>query len=773
VTTSPHIEAVRSSGSPSQQSIHANTGAGTQRFAVSIDPVNLIKQHLLLLILSIFVGTGVGVGSYYAFMRFYPLYRGEISFEFVAQLEDPAAQNTTVGAGGESEIERFIGTQQLRLLSEDVLQQAVNDPQVRDQTRWANQFKSSSGLYNTVEATMELGKIVTAFAVPDTNVVQLRVVSHVPADVATIANAIAGVYLQKIQNSGRISSIDIEESLTNRLNAVREERRLIENRMERLILDNKLVSLNAADSAESTTIRLLLPQMQEIQYELESNRSLLEGWVEQLNAPGGAVYPEDVRLLVKQEPVIQDLNLLVSRTEAELRSSERNFGPNHMQSRKLTRDLESYKERKRAEQEFLMAEIFQDQLDGIQTRIRQLEASEADFLTSLEETSRKLSDIKAILNQYDQDKDEYDRLAEQENLISVQLGQARAIDQRDTANRVTQLNTATQPSQPIFPDILVMTPAGVVLVGGLAFGLIVLKEITEQRVRGPADIAVIPRVRVLGVIPDSAEDSTQPARLERAVFDTPNGILAESFRQLRNTLCKVMNQLDAKVVVCFSGIPGSGASTVIANLASSMALCEMRVLIIDANFRRPAVHKIFGVDENSPGLGTLLTDTVTFDEAVQATDIHGLHLLTAGPEECRMAERLVSPQMHNVLDTIRSRYDVILIDVPPAIVSSDTMTLVGIADCAVLVARAYGEKRGLVARLRNQVEESHTEFAGVIVNAVRSSAGGYYKQNYKTTHDYLNNQSSRRSDSKRVQDDVPPPGVHVNGTVHYDNEEDS
>ena len=157
---------------------------------------------------------------------------------------------------------------------------------------------------------------------------------------------------------------------------------------------------------------------------------------------------------------------------------------------------------------------------------------------------------------------------------------------------------------------------------GLVFGVIVLKEVTEQRVRGPADVAIIPRVRILGVIPDSAEDPTKPARIERASHDKPNGVIAESFRQLRTSLLKYLHQKDATTVVIFGGNPGSGASTVIANLASSIALCEKRVLVIDANFRRPSLHRIFGVDEQAPGLGSLLADTCTFDEAVQATDSH-------------------------------------------------------------------------------------------------------------------------------------------------------
>jgi capsular exopolysaccharide synthesis family protein len=735
---------------------------------VALDPVKLVKQHLLLLIVSIVIGGVVGVASHLLLMRFYPLYRGEIQFEFVSQLEDSASKNTTVGTGGESEIERFIGTQRLRMISADVLTDSVINPLVRD-TDWARQFLSPGGLYDTAEATLELEEIVVARAIPDTNVVELRVTTHNPSDAATIANAIADAYLQEIQNSGRITSIDIEESLTTRLNAIREERRLIENRMERLILDNNLISLEEQNSSEAKAIELLLPQLQEIQYELDSNRSLFEGWTEQLNAPGGTVYPEDVRMLVKEDPVVRDLDLLISRTEAEHSASERNYGPNHIQTKRLSRELESYKERRRAEEQSLMASIFQDQIDGVQTRIRQLETSQSEFLSLLEDANRQLSDTKAILNQYDQDSDEYDRLAEQEANISAQLGEARAIDQRDTANRVKRLNQALPPSEPFFPDIIMMTPAGVVFVSGLTFGLIVLKELSEQRVRGPADITIIPRVRVLGMIPDAAEDPTKPARIERAVHDKPTGVMAESYRQIRSTITKYMHQNETRTIVIFGGIPGSGASTVIANLAASMALCEQRVLIIDANFRRPAIHKMFGIDENAPGLGDLLADTSTFDEAVQATDTHGLHLLTAGRQEARVSERLVSPQMLRVLESVRSRYDVILIDVPPAIVSSDTMSLVGIADCGVLVARAYGEKRGLVARLRTQVEETHTDFGGVIVNAVRSSAGGYFRQNYRTTHKYLNTQPKSRGDDKpaRGDKDEPVAGVHVNGSAHH------
>jgi tyrosine-protein kinase Etk/Wzc len=92
--------------------------------------------------------------------------------------------------------------------------------------------------------------------------------------------------------------------------------------------------------------------------------------------------------------------------------------------------------------------------------------------------------------------------------------------------------------------------------------------------------------------------------------------------------------------------------------------------------------------------------------------------------------------MQQILDDAKSRYDLVLIDTPPAIVAADALSLAAKADASVLVCRAYSEKRGLIQRLRNQLADAKGDFLGVVVNGVRAAAGGYMKANFKASMSY-------------------------------------
>jgi len=189
------------------------------------------------------------------------------------------------------------------------------------------------------------------------------------------------------------------------------------------------------------------------------------------------------------------------------------------------------------------------------------------------------------------------------------------------------------------------------------------------------------------------------------------------------------------------GMPGSGATTVASNLALACAGADENVLIIDANLRRPSMHRVFGIAEPL-GLADCLAGQVSLTDAVRPTSMPNLTVLTAGSAGNRMVpERLSSESMSRLIAEASARYDRVFIDCPPGIVSGDGLALANKCDGVVLVVRALNEKRGLVNRLRTQLAEAHGDLIGVVVNAVKSSAGGYFKRNIEATHAYHNTTS--------------------------------
>src|SRR6185295_5300090 len=142
----------------------------------------------------------------------------------------------------------------------------------------------------------------------------------------------------------------------------------------------------------------------------------------------------------------------------------------------------------------------------------------------------------------------------------------------------------------------------------------------------PADITMIPRTRLVGFVPHAAEDPANPAKVETVFRDQPNGVLAESYRQLRGAVLNRMQAAGHKSLVCMSGMPGSGATTIIVNLAYSLAAAEQRVLVIDANFRRPSLHRVLGLNE-APGLAEVLAGTKTLDDVAQKSGFDNMSIV--------------------------------------------------------------------------------------------------------------------------------------------------
>lgn len=705
---------------------------------VALDPIKLLRQYAKWLVAAGIVGAVVGVAAHIGLMRVYPLYRSEVTFEMTSPITDASAIITTLDRS-EAEIERFIGGQIFLLRSESLLLDAVrNDPSVRNDTQWARAYISpDTGVHDENEMVKDLAGIVQASPIPRSNIVILSATTHVPQDAATIVKAVKDAYRRQLNRDKQTDSQDILAALSSQLRGVQDERRLVEERMDKLLVDNQVTNLEERLMMQAEEFASLQPRVIETRQSLEISKDLLKSYEEQLAAPGGATYPESVRTAVREHFIIRNFESQEANLEATLRSARSRLGERNLQTQQIVNSIAAVRESKRLAEERLLEEKFLELIEMTRSTIRSLEASLVEMQTSIEQARARLADLKRVSEDYAKLKSDQARLAETEARLQLDIESQRAIRAREASSRVRVRYNEEVPTEPIFPKIQFVAPAGVVLTLGLVSGLILLRELLEQRVRSPQDVALIPRARVIGVVPDLDEDPSRPASPERAVHDRPTGVIAESVRQIRTGVLKEFTQRGHKALLVVGGAPGSGASTLITNLAHSLAATDHRVLVIDGNFRRPAMHKHFGVAE-APGLGEALTGAATLADAAQPTDDTHIDVVPAGAPGSRIFERLTTSGMSRLLDEARARYDIVLVDSPPAIVAGDAMALANRCDAALLVVRAYSEKRGLVARVRDQLDESRAEFLGVVVNAVRSSAGGYFKRNYRTAHKYQN-----------------------------------
>src|SRR5205814_3057117 len=165
----------------------------------------------------------------------------------------------------------------------------------------------------------------------------------------------------------------------------------------------------------------------------------------------------------------------------------------------------------------------------------------------------------------------------------------------------------------------------------LALGIAFTRELLDTSVRSPRDIARVGQLNLLGIIPHEDEDpQAAGAPLPQVIFQAPHSMMAEQYRQVRSRLQHAASLDSTRSMMVTSPSPGDGKSTVACNLAAGLALNGRRILLVDANFRRPELHKIFQLP-NDAGFSAVLNSMDNFSSAVCQTQVPNLHVLPSGP----------------------------------------------------------------------------------------------------------------------------------------------
>ena len=292
------------------------------------------------------------------------------------------------------------------------------------------------------------------------------------------------------------------------------------------------------------------------------------------------------------------------------------------------------------------------------------------------------------------------------------------------------VDPATVPSFPIRPQkSRIVAMAGML---GLMIGvaLCFLIDSLDQRMRGPDEIERHIRLPVLGIVPHIARNGQQERTGPERVWCLlrPKSGESEAVRTIRTGVCLAPRTRQAKVILVTSPNPNDGKTSLAANLAVSFAQNGERVLLIDADFRHPDVHSLFGIDRDL-GLSSVLVGDRPLDEVlVVAAGIPNLSVAACGPVPPNPAELLSSQEFVDFLTKSRDEYDRIILDSPPVLPVADSRILAAQSDAVLLVMQAAEARRKPAMRTRDLIESVGGNLAGVVLNDVPRTREGYYYQ---------------------------------------------
>jgi capsular exopolysaccharide synthesis family protein len=209
----------------------------------------------------------------------------------------------------------------------------------------------------------------------------------------------------------------------------------------------------------------------------------------------------------------------------------------------------------------------------------------------------------------------------------------------------------------------------------------------------------------------------------------PKSPISEAYRTIRTNLQYIGVDQAKKSLLVTSAAPGEGKSTTTANLGVSIAMGGVKTVLVDSDLRKPTLHKIFNLP-NAIGLSSVLVDQAPLSSALHSTEMPELSVVTAGPIPPNPAEMLASRRMRDLVETLKSQFDMVLFDSPPVISVSDAMVLSSLVDSVVLVVRAGAFPSYVSQNAKAQLESVKAKFLGVILNSVDLKRDGYYYRYY-------------------------------------------
>jgi capsular exopolysaccharide synthesis family protein len=288
------------------------------------------------------------------------------------------------------------------------------------------------------------------------------------------------------------------------------------------------------------------------------------------------------------------------------------------------------------------------------------------------------------------------------------------------------VEAASTPNSPVKPRRMLNISLACAL--GLLLGLLLaaLADYLDDTIGDTEDMRRYLNLCVLGAVPRFKAPGLAliPDQGERSVA-------AEAYRMLRTNIAFASLDQPARTVLITAAGQLEGKTTTTANLGITMAQEGRKVLLLDTDLRRPALHRLFHLD-NSRGLTSVLLGSSALSDVIQAIETENLWVLTSGPLPPNPAELLNSAKMRELLARLRDDWDIVLCDSPPIVMAADAPILASILDGVVLVIEQHKTSRYIIAEAVSILRSARARLLGVAMNKWRAERQGYYYYYYRT-----------------------------------------
>jgi capsular exopolysaccharide synthesis family protein len=666
------------------------------------------------------------LGSFLVSSRLAPVYESTATIDIDRQAPSAIVGQDSARAVTSNDADQFLATQVRLIQSDSVLRPIAEKYRLLDheeQTKELNEGK----LKALLAAPVTLKKL-NVVRPPNTYLLQVSYRSTDPGLASDVANSVAKSYLEHTYRIRLTSSSSLSNFMSQQLDELKAQ---MERSGQRLAqFERELNVINPEEKTSILSSRLL--QLNTEYTNAQADRVKKEAAFQSLK--NGSLEAAQVS---SQGDALQKLNERLNEARQRLSMTRATWGPNSPDYRKANNDVLELQDQfdetrsnigRRIEVEYRTASNREDMLRKAVT------ATKAEF-DGLNGRSYQYQQAK---RDAENDKKLYDELLRKIKEAEINSGMQN--------NNIRIADQARAGAKPVFPNIRLNVLLAFLLAALTGVAGALLTDVLDNTIRDPEQAARVLNTDIVGGLPaiklkdarTAGQVSAPAGALVKFGDATPDKISSyeEAIRTLRNSI--LLGDFDRRIrsLLITSASPGEGKTTTAVHLAISHSQQHKRTLLIDADLRRPSVHKKMQIPSDRGLTNYLTEDGVDWkDVIVKDGDFPDLDVISAGPPS-RRASDLIGSRMVDLLEEVAKEYDLVIVDAPPLLGFAEPLQMATSADGVLVVTRAGNTSRKAVGSVLGTLKRLRANVVGVVLNQVKPGMSdhyyyyGYYRNYY-------------------------------------------
>ncbi len=571
----------------------------------------------------------------------------------------------------------------------------------------------------------------------NSRLVRIHFDSNFPDLSSQVPNTLAAAYMQQNLETRFIATQQAKEWLTSQLDDLKAK---VERADEALHAFGSKHDILSLEEKENVTI-LRLTELNTALTKAESERMAKEALYKQMKDGNFDSIPS-----ILENKLIMDLKQAYIQLEGQYMKLSESFKPEYPEMVRLQSQMQTIQKRLDAEIKKINTGIKNDYESSLRRESLLRDAFENQKVRAQEMKERAIQ-YNILKREADTNRELYKGLLQRMKEAGVSAG--------IMASNIQIVDQAEFPGKPYKPDkrnnLLLGAVVGLFLGVGLAFFF----EFLDNTIKSSEDVEQLIRLPSFGMVPEISNDrrrraeNGRPYPVELITFGHPKSMLSEAYRNIRTSILLSFSEKPPKKIAISSPNPAEGKTTTVINTGIALSQTGARVLIIDADMRKPKIHKVFD-EENGSGLSNFLSGHAELESIIKKTEIPNLYYIPSGPLPPNPSELIGSNIFKNMMESLGKTFDYLVIDTPPVLGFADSVILSTSVDGVILVVLSGKTPREALQRAKEILYQINAKILGVVINRVdiqRSDYGYYY---YEYQHYY------REEDKRKALPFVSP-----------------